>query len=131
MSRNVSESVDERWGMDELEGEERNAHTVESEPRAGGFGLACGCRLWLSSSGHWSTKEAAPLSTKKMLLCYCVNMGLFFFGYCLNTLNTEEHRRSLWVYFHPGTGQGVGEGPSGTQRNSKPGSEGRDLAPAL
>lgn len=45
MSRNVSESVDERWGMDELEGEERNAHTVESEPGAGWFGLG-GLSLW-------------------------------------------------------------------------------------
>lgn len=88
MSRNVSESVEESWGMDELEGEERNAHTVESEPGVGGLGwggLACGRRLWLSSSGHWATKEAAPLSTKK---CYSVTVliwVLFFWGVIVST----------------------------------------------
>lgn len=45
MSRNVSESVEESWGMDELEGEERNAHTVESEPGVGGLGWG-GLSLW-------------------------------------------------------------------------------------
>lgn len=110
MSRNVSESVDERWGMDELEGEERNAHTVESEPRAGGFGLACGRRLWLSSSGHWSTKEAAPLSTKKMLLCYCVNMGLFFFWLLSQHVKHRRTQKIIVGLFSPRDRAGCGGG---------------------
>lgn len=77
--------------MDEQKREERNAHTVESEPGVGR--LVSGRRLWLRSWGHWPMKEATPLplSTKK---CCSFN--------CLCTLATTEDRRSLWVCFTRG-----------------------------
>lgn len=113
MSRNVSESVEESWGMDELEGEERNAHTVESEPGVGGLGwggLACGRRLRLSSSGHWSTKEAAPHSTKK---CYSVTVLIWvcFFLWLLS--QHVKHRRTRKIIvglFSPRNRAGCGGG---------------------
>lgn len=106
--------------MDEQKREERNAHTVEN---AGGGELEYGVWFVAVDWGPvlWIT------GPRRRQRC----SALTSFLNCLNTLNTEEYRRSLWVYFHRGTGQGVGEGLSATQRNSKPGSEGCDLGPTV
>lgn len=75
--------------MDEQKGEERNAHTVESESGVGR--LASGRRLCLRSWGHWSTKKEAPppLSAKTRFNC-------------LYTLTPKEDREDCGSIFTRG-----------------------------
>lgn len=93
--KNVSESVDERWGWKSPREGERNAHTVESESGGGESSLWPQAVAEFTGSLVTRKKAETPLSTlkkkKKRLF--------FFFSFFTHSpqKKTEDHCESIFT----------------------------------